>query len=275
MCYTEAELKSWSYPLSENECEKCLEVLNIIKNECKKLGFKETEAMLEGTENVADYSYSLKKENQSLLLKIIGGYAENTVGAKTSKMTVAAIANDEETARELLENLDTRLIAYGAELSDSVPWCVSFGKVHKGVYLLVGYEAREGICFAKSSGFELCYPLQDADEIKRKTKATDYSFKKQVRLVKTIVALLQAEGEAQDICPMKLEHLMCNLEDSVYKRFDSLSERLAYVVLQLVQLLEQDDKILLEANGLKPLFASSQERERYCACMRTLNKRLI
>jgi len=277
MRYNENELTTWSYPLNENECEKCLDVLNIVKNECKKLGYREASPRLNGDGSAADYAYSLVKGNRKLLLKILGGYAENTVGSKKAKLTIAAIAEAESTARELLEELDTRLIAYGAEVSETTPWCINFGSVYKAAYLLVGYNAVEGTCFAKRNGFELCYPLLDAEEIKRKTKATDYSFKKQLRIIKAIVAQMQAEGieEAKRICPMKLEHLLCNLEDGVYRRFDSLSERLAYVVLQLINLLENRDKPLLEANKKKQLFASMEEREYYLQFVAALNKRLI
>lgn len=271
MRYTEAELKAMSYPINDKEKEHCLEILDLVKSLCLKLKYQLV-GEITGGQIAADYAYRLQLAGESLTLKIIGGHAENTLGKQNVSVKVAVLASCRDAAINLREALYMSLLAYGAEVSGTCFLNVNLSREVGNFRLMFGYgTTQEEVYFLRENGNDnLRYLYKDSCELQRKNLATDYSFKKFLRIIKTIGPELQQQSAvAKGICYVKVTHILSNLPDGEYIRFDNLEERLRYIVLRICFLLEKNH-CLKECNGIKALFENEDEQKHYLAFFEAL-----
>lgn len=70
--------------------------------------------------------------------------------------------------------------------------------------------------------------------INRKNRTTNYAFKKLLRILKHILADMQEQNipKAEDVKPDAITEMAFAMPDEVFMRFDTLSEKLQYILLQ-------------------------------------------
>lgn len=261
MRYSENELKAISYPLGEKDIEGCIAALETVVSECKSKGYK-AQGGLRGGNDGANYVYELTKAGESLKIMVVGAYGENTVGVKNTPVSIAVLTSQEATAAELKDALESSYKAQGATINSC--GTITLGSNSQGFRLLVGHVEGDCCYLLKRAGIRKRYIELDLQEMKRKHKATDYCFKKLVRIIRAVASQMLKSGvpAAKGLCPVKLGNILCVLPDSDYERFDELTTKLEYIVLRLGTLLEKEQD-LLEANGMQKLFATADEQARY------------
>lgn len=108
------------------------------------------------------------------------------------------------------------------------------------------------------------YPEQHIRNGKIKNNITSHSFKKQVRIAKKIKQIMIDMGykNAEDVGSFGIESLLWNVPDKVYTSYSCLrfvfGEILNYLVHDFASLASYK-----EANGIKPLFETDAEKEKY------------
>lgn len=270
MRYSENELKALSYPLGEKEIESCIAALEIVVSECKVKGYKANGSVRGGSDG-ANYVCELAKAGELLKIMLVGAYGENTVGVKNSPVSIAVLTQSKAAAEELKEALENSYKAQGAAINSC--GTITLANCPKGFRTLIGYVEGDCCNILGKSGIAKRYLELNLQEMKRKHKATDYCFKKMVRIFRAVAAEMLKAGvpEAKGICPVKLGNILCVLPDSEYQRFDELTTKLEYLVLKIGTLLEKESA-LMEANGKQALFATAEEQDKYANFFAAMGK---
>ena len=264
MRYTEEQLKNFCYPLSGAEQEKCLEAMAVLLGEIRSLGYQSRATIRGGRGGAADYSCELLGRGR-LLVQLLGSYAANTNADRSSRLTVLLQSENKILAEELYTGLCGRLNPSVSTQGNSL---LLEGLTSKSLRVLIGYDQDGGTMLVGEKP-ELVFPLQNLQELQRKSRATDYQFCKLVRIFKNILQEMELKGKASAICPVKLEYLLAALPDDDYRRFDTLSEKLLFVQLQAEAALENEDD-LQEPNGRKSLFPTEENRQKYLCYLQQL-----
>ena len=108
------------------------------------------------------------------------------------------------------------------------------------------------------------YPEQHIENGIIKNKNTGYSFKKCVRIIKSIREDMIKNGcrVSSNISSFGLESLLWNIDDSIYKRFSNLE----FILEEIVSYLKRETskfESYMEINGIKELFDSDSIKNEY------------
>lgn len=297
MKFKEATLRQFAAPLSDSENDKCKHAIEAIRDALKDLDYtddqKEIVPFVEDT-----FAYSIrmrnKTSNERIQIFVQGSYANNTCVRNESDVDIAVVREDIfECAFGL--NFDTSSAKYKDEAfelksaveivlkrhfpysvrrgnksikvdgntyrkkADTVP-CISMRYYYKS-HLNNYSDSFDGIViYADDGSIIRNFPKQHIINGKVKNKATDYYFKKMVRIIKKMRHLMSDSGDytASKISSFCLESLLWNFPDSLFKMDTSYGSIFKGIVEYAY-----DHKSKLsdyyEANGIKPLCATQQD----------------
>lgn len=303
MKFTEAQLDSYSQPLSATEDQMCKNSIGMIRDALKTLGFSDHNRSI--TKLFPDtYAYSLELSNiagRKIKLFVQGSYANNTNVRTESDVDIAVI--QEETFTTHYRSSTSypqsdadynfiRLTPAAKSFKDEVQECLvsKFGndverknksiKVHGNTYRKdadtvpcrryrdYSNDFRKdvsnfvgGIVISCDDGKQVInYPEQHIENGRKKNNATNYHYKKYVRIIKKMKYLMADEmiSSVSLVSSFGLESLLWNIPDNWYVE-NCVYRKVFNFQLIINYLCSHYDDIptYKEANGIKQLCPNS------------------
>jgi len=304
MIFSEEQLKAYAAPLSDTEDQKCKNAIAMVRDAIKELGFTDdNKAIGRLYEDTLAYSLQMRSlvGSREIKLFVQGSYANNTNVRKQSDVDIAVVQEDvfeaEFRAGVIRENYDFRYIDYPAKTykdevqsalvikfggdverennsiringndfrkeTDTVP-CRRF-RDYKADYRFDQNNYIGAIAIFPDDGEMIInYPEQHIMNGRVKNNATNYSYKKMVRIIKNIRYLMEDKriASALNIGSFGLESLLWNIPDETYTRYTSyqnvLEDILDFMIKNTLKFFT-----FKEANGIKFLCPTHTERENY------------
>ncbi len=301
MKFTEEKLKQYAAPLSETENQKCLRAIREIRDALKDLGYSTTSDSIDPIET-GTYAYStiLKRANtnEEIQVFIQGSYANNTCVRGDSDVDIAILRKDKYeyafqksfTAAPVSHKEEARIFKDRVEnvLRKHFPLDVvrknKSIKVNGNTYrkqadTVPCFSIRyyrdwddndhinylEGITIYSDDGAVIFnFPKQHIANGKRKNVATNYYYKKMVRIIKKMRYLMEDMyiSSAKGVSSFGLESLLWNLPDELFTKYTFYG----FAFDEIVNYLNANKYMLSfykEANGIKPLCPTSDDLSRY------------
>ncbi|MBH9968634.1 nucleotidyltransferase domain-containing protein [[Bacillus] enclensis] len=296
MKFTESMLNSYAQPLSQTEDQQCKNAINMVVNALKPLGFKEKRIKVEPMyTDTYSYYQELESEYGSRRIKVFmqGSYANNTNVRTQSDVDIAVVEEDifQTQYRVGVSDSDygftkaaTRPKSFKDEVEDALK--ESFGsdvqranksiKINGNTYRkdADGVPCRRyknysndynnnpenftgGIVITADTGERIInYPEQHIKNGKEKNVATNYYYKKMVRIMKKMRYLMKENGinEANGVSSFALESLLWNIPNDKYLEYKDF--RNVFMFDMLITHLKNNKHLLSsykEANGIKLL----------------------
>ena len=304
MKFTEDQLKLYAAPLSSTENDKCLHAIKAIRDALKVLGYHtETDDVLPLERDTYSYAVILKKNYsmEEIEIFIQGSYANNTCVRGESDVDIAVVRRDiyeyawgssfspylpgfkhiaeaaifKNTVEKALKDYFTSLYVHRKNKSikvdgnsyrkkaDTVP---AFGIHHLYNSDKMDYSSyNEGITIYADDGQVINnFPKQHIKKGREKNVATNYYYKKMVRIAKKLRYLMEDYGYsgASKISSFGVESLLWNIPNDVYKKYSTYR----YAFDEIVNYLHNNKSDLIiykEANGIKDLCPDSTARNDY------------
>lgn len=296
MIFTEDMLNNYSQPLSNTEDQQCKNAINMVVDAIKPLGFSETrssvEPMYAGT---YAYYQELKSNYGSRKIKIFlqGSYANNTNVRSQSDVDIAVVEEDifQTTYRSGANDsdygfttVDTRPKSFKDEVEEALKQKFNYDVERRNKSIKIngntyrkdadGVPCRRhkdfssdygnnpanyigGILIVADSGERIInYPEQHIKNGKEKNTATNYYYKKMVRIMKKMRYIMEESGieSADKISSFALESLMWNIPNEKY--LENKAYRKVYMFDKLINYLKSNSLFFTtykEANGIKEL----------------------
>ena len=310
MKYTEEMLERYASPIGKTEEEKCKNALRMVRDALKYTGYtddnKEIRTLTEGT---FAFTLDMRSGGKNIVLLTQGSYANKTNIPKQSDVDVAVILESTfttkyregitresygfsagtYTAKDLKDEVEEALRKFykqGVERHDKS--IKVFGNTYRvDVDVVPAYRYRDysrdysfnpdnyekAIEIRPDSGGSIInYPEQHIALGRAKNKATDYRYKRIVRIVKNIKEDMINGGifVPDKISSFGIESLLWNVDVSVYTKYTSLK----FILDEVIEYLKKNTdsySSYLEANGIKPLFSDNSTREAYIGFVTTLS----
>lgn len=302
MKYSETDLERYASPIGKTEEEKCKNAIRMVRDALKYIGYtddgKEIRTLTEGT---FAFALDMKSGSKNIVLLTQGSYANKTNIPKQSDVDVAVILESTFTAqyrtgvtreaygftagsfsaKELKDEVEDALKRYyqqGVERHDKSI------KVYGNTYrvdadVVPAYRYRDysrDFSFdpnnyekaieirPDSGGCIINYPEQHIALGRAKNKATDYRYKRIVRIVKNIKEDMKNSGVSvsDKVSSFGIESLLWNVDVSVYNKYSSLR----FILDEVIGFLNENKHQFsgyLEANGIKPLFPDEASKKAY------------
>lgn len=269
MLFEEKDLQAYALPLGEEVKEKCLFILEEVAQAFIKRGFKLKKAG--ARDRLEAYRLELERaQGEEIVLLPLGSYGKDTRGDKREVLELGVLCNKplEELgvylSQALMGGLTEKEPGMGSIFLDEGPAAATiirygYADVETGGTFLVG-----------KNGKQLYFPEQERQQSNAKHRATDYSYKKLVRLVKKLRELMLEQLVAQQVDPERLEQLLLALEQQEFCRYDTLALKLSYCCLRLSVILEQAPEHLKGIDG-RPVLTSKAEADLYSTFFTKLN----
>lgn len=302
MKYSEDDLEKFASPIGKTEEEKCKNAIRMVRDALKNIGYtddgKEIRSLTEGT-----YAFALdmRSGSKNIVLLTQGSYANKTNIPEQSDVDVAVILESTFTtkyrtgitdkvygftdgtfsAKELKDEVENALKDYysnGVERHDkSIKVYGNTYRVDADVvpaYRFRDYSAdyennvnnyEKAIEIRPDSGGRIInYPEQHIALGRAKNKATDYRYKRIVRIVKNIKEDMLDDGIyiSDRISSFGIESLLWNVDVGVYNKYSSLR----FILDEVLDFLNKDRCNFVnyvEANGIKPLFPDMDSKYAY------------
>lgn len=239
MKFSEEDLQSYALPLGENVKEQCLEVLSEILQTLKTMGCKEVK--LKGADNLLAYKAELEHSQWgTLVLLPIGSYGNDTRGDKREPLEIALITA--KPISELGHNLAFRLLGGYSEEEKGIGAIFMDVGPAKATIIRIGYEAEGGTVLCYNKKKIVVQPEQERKLESDKHKATGYSYKKLVRVVKKLQGIMCNAGveAAEQVETYMLEKQLLKLEVEELQHFEELGLKLKYCCLKLREQQDED-----------------------------------
>jgi len=309
MTFTEEQLKSFAAPLSVTEEEQCKNVVSMVRDALKRLGYvDEGQGLSKLYEDINDptFSYQLymRQPNSGKEIKIFlqGSYANNTNVRRQCDVDIAIVEEDIFQAEyppgitkerygfrdanvisNFKDDVENALIAkFNGDIerrnksikihgnsyrkdADGVP-CRRFRDYRQDAYLNPNNFVGGIVILADDGSRIINYPEQHLQEGRNKNNATNYYYKKMVRIAKKICNIMQGLNinSALDISSFGLESLLWNIPDDIY-----INGSIYRYTFQRILLYLSGNINLLpyykEANGIKQLCEGRAETLKYAA----------
>ncbi len=230
MRFTERDLEKFAYPLNDSRIAEGKRIFWDIVSSCQAMGYIAVDKLINNDISAAAFSIVMQRASNLLYIFMGGGYAKNTAAAQGEKPLLFIYTDTDADA--LADELLTRLsLTYGT------------------LVLTKGMITGAGISviidnIPKLSGDDISYAkFPTVEKIKlsaQKNRATDYSFKKVIRIAKSLCHAFAGEKSA---CAMiyasEMEELLEQLPTEDYLRYDSLRLKCHYIFLRLHNCIEQ------------------------------------
>ena len=302
MKYSESDLERYAAPIGKTEEEKCKNAIRMIRDALKYIGYtddgKEIRTLTEGT---FAFALDMRSGSKNIVLLTQGSYANKTNIPKQSDVDVAVILESTFTtkyrtgvtreaygftagtfsAKELKDEVEDALIRYyrqGVERHDkSIKVYGNTYRVDADVVPAYRYRDYSKDFYFDENNYEkaieirpdsggsiINYPEQHIALGRAKNKATDYRYKRIVRIVKNIKEDMKNSGiyVSDKVSSFGIESLLWNVDVSVYNRYTSLR----FILEEVIGFLIKDKSNFsnyVEANGIKPLFPDASALNAY------------
>lgn len=304
MKFTELMLDSYAQPLSQTEDQQCKNAINMVVSALTPLGFKEKKGFVEPMyADTYSYFQVLESENGSRTIKVFlqGSYANNTNVRTQSDVDIAVV---EEDIFQTEYRIGTSDVDYGfitaspriKQFKDEVEEAlkVKFGsdvkrenksiKINGNTYRkdADGVPCRRyknfsqdfgnnpqnfigGIVITADSGERIInYPEQHIKNGKDKNVATNYYYKKMVRIMKKIRYVMKENNipAANGISSFALESLLWNIPNEKYLEYKDFRKVYMFdMLLNFLRINLPSMSSYKEANGIKLLCPTQNDIE--------------
>lgn len=296
MKFTESMLDNYAQPLSTTEDQKCKNAIRMVIDAIKPFGFRETRSSVEPMySDTYAYFQELQSEYGTRKIKVFlqGSYANNTNVRTQSDVDIAVVEEDTfqtiyrtgvsdsnygfttaasrpKTFKDEVEDALKNKFGNDVERqnksikingntyrkdADGVP-CRRF-KDYRNDFSNNPLNFIGGIVIVADSGERIInYPEQHIQNGKEKNVATNYYYKKMVRIMKKMRYLMKDFGinSAKNVSSFALESLMWNIPNEKFLEYKAY--RKVYMFDNLVNFLKSNLYSLSsykEANGIKSL----------------------
>ncbi len=304
MVFTEEQLKRFAQPISDTEEQMCKNAIKMVKDALSDSNYisakSETTKLYDDSYS---YSYTLRNSLNGRNIKIFvkGSYANNTNIKQNSDVDIAVILestfrtkyrNDQSDSDYRFTSSSYDVIQFKNEVEgmlrekfgsdverhnkcilikgngyrvdvDSVP-CMRL-RDYRNNYSQNSEFYLGGIVIKPDNGLEIInYPEQHIEQGVNKNKATNYMYKKMVRVAKHIKNEMDNSGfkYSKEVSSFKLESLLWNIPGDKYNKYSNYK----YIFDKLVNYLYNNKSSISnfkEANGIKELFNSDAEKQFY------------
>lgn len=269
MLFEEKDLQAYALPLGEGVKEGCLSLLEEMTQTLLRRGFKLKKA--ESRDRLEAYRVELEAgQGERIVLLPLGSYGKDTRGDKQEVLEIGVLCD--KPIEELGMNL-SQLLMGGLIEKEPGLGSVFMDEGPSGATIIrYGYASNEpgGFFLVGKAGKQIYFPELERQQSNAKHRATNYSYKKLVRLVKKLRELMKDQLVAQQVEPEKLEQLLLALDQQEFCRYDTLTLKLSYCCIRLSVLLEQAPEQLKSVEG-KPVLASKAEASLYSSFFTKLN----
>ncbi|NOU84245.1 nucleotidyltransferase [Paenibacillus sp. LMG 31460] len=215
---------------------------------------------------IPEYRATIKSENY--------GFTDATFTVKQLKDEVES-ALKTKFNNEGIERNDKSIKVHGNSYrvdSDVVP---SYRyRDYRGDYNFSTTNYVGGIEIRPDSGGKIInFPEQHIKNGKRKNNETNHKFKKHVRIIKKMKSLIKESGYSlpTSISSFGLESLLWNIPNTVYAKYSFLRYTFHELLIYLKNDLENLENYK-EANGVKPLFTSTAQKDDYATFIKMLSE---
>lgn len=302
MKYAETDLERYASPIGKTEEEKCKNAIRMVRDALKYIGYtddgKEIRTLTEGT---FAFALDMKSGSKNIVLLTQGSYANKTNIPKQSDVDVAVILEStfmaqyrsgvtreaygftagSFSAKELKDEVEDALKRYyqqGVERHDkSIKVYGNTYRVDADVVPAYRYrDYSQDFSFnpnnyekaieirPDSGGHIINYPEQHIALGRAKNKATDYRYKRIVRIVKNIKEDMKNSGVSvsDEVSSFGIESLLWNVDVSVYNKYSGLR----FILDEVIGFLNENRYKFsgyLEANGVKTLFPDEDSKKAY------------
>lgn len=268
MTYTKEQIIEYSKPISDTEKEQCINAINMVKDALKAYGFVITTELKNYDEDGYAYYYEFRDSLYSTITAIIqGSYGNNTNIKRYSDVDISIVKTSriplslEETFYKYKKKIYNALSNY---FSTGVKYKnksirVEGNTYRKSIDVVPAYSLtlnlENGIEFLTDDGDRIVnYPLLQIKNENAKNKATNYYFKKYVRIFKNIKKDMEDSyiSSAKKVGSFQLESLIWNVPNTTITK----SANLAYGVYEIINYLIENRlsiKYYKESNGIKRL----------------------
>lgn len=304
MKFTEETLKLYAAPLSDTENEKCKHAIDEVRKALKKLYYTDDDKEI-GILVPDTISYSISMRNyfssEKVTIFIQGSYANNTCVRGDSDVDVAIVREDtsecvygdsfktynpkKSEANKFKDIVEMALIKYfenGVQRknksilvkgntyrkqSDVVP-CMS---TRHALTVYSPYDKTGIVIYADDGSIIYNFPKQHIENGKAKNKATNYYYKKMVRIIKKMRHLMNDIGytSANNVSSFGLESLLWNVPDSIFTKYTPYRYEFGEIVTYLYQH-ASEFATYKEANSIKPLCPTGQDVIKYISFIKDL-----
>lgn len=301
MEFKESTLKLYAAPLSDTENSKCKRAIEAIRDALMELNYTDDQKGV-GLLESDTYSYSIAMRNkytsEKIHIFIQGSYANNTCVRNESDVDIAVVREDKyeyafgetfTTSTSDSENEASRLkdiieLVLRKKFSNQVHRGNKSIKVNGNTYrkqadvvpcLSMHYYYRSEfkdyltyydgiIIYADDGTITRNFPKQHIANGKEKNKRTNFYYKKMVRIMKKMRCLMSENGFAcaDKVSSFGLESLVWNVPDDYFKKYTCYGYAFEAVLYYLYSHKEELNNYY-EANGIKKLFCSQQDIEKY------------
>ena len=302
MKYSEDDLEKFASPIGTTEEEKCKNAIRMVRDALKNIGYTDDGKEIRSlTEDTYAFALDMRSGSKNIVLLTQGSYANKTNIPKQSDVDVAVILESTFTtkyrtgitdkvygftdgtfsAKELKDEVENALKDY---YSNGVERYDKSIKVYGNTYRVdadvvpadrfrdysADYENNvnnyeKAIEIRPDSGGRIInYPEQHIALGRAKNKATDYRYKRIVRIVKNIKEDMLDDGIyiSDRISSFGIESLLWNVDVGVYNKYSSLR----FILDEVLDFLNKDRCNFgnyVEANGIKPLFPDMDSKYAY------------
>lgn len=311
MKFTEAQLQAFSAPLSETENQKCQNAINMVRDALIPLGFNsEGRTVSPMYADTYSYSIRMvnKAKGREIKIFVQGSYANNTNVRTQSDVDIAIVQEDTfnsevrqgvsksqyglidvpEPPQSFKDEVQAYLKAtFGSDVirknksikisgntyrkdTDTVP-CRRF-RDYRNNYTFSSDSYVGGIRIVADDGSVIInYPEQHIANGRAKNTATNYYYKRMVRVFKKLRYLMLDSGQkaADNVSSFGLESLLWNLPDNLYINLAALGN----ITKRLLDYLTRNSYLIgnyYEANGIKLLCSSQFEVDQYNSFIKAL-----
>ncbi|PZL72160.1 nucleotidyltransferase [Enterococcus plantarum] len=302
-------LISYSKPLSFTEENRCKNAIQMISTALKNEGYSETEGITLSFSDTYAYETRLKKGSREIKLLVQGSYANKTNVKASSDVDVAVIQenvfNTNYRAGVTDKNYGFSSSAYRSDQykkdiyddlisyfgPGSVEWnnkCLSIegnsyrtdsdavparrNRDYRGDYRMDSTNYVGGIRIVPDKGEPIVnYPEQHIENGRNKNNSTNHYFKKNVRIIKKIRYLMKDAriSSADNVSSFMLESLLWNIPDYLFTTEADYLKKFEGILNYIKNSSSWDE--YKEANGIKPLCGTAQEKSNLIQFITDLN----
>lgn len=302
MTFTEEQLRDYAKPLSETEENQCKNAIRMVVDALKTIGFNERTSIQRMYSETPSFEARMKSKDDDYEVKIFlqGSYANNTNVRQHSDVDIAVVQVDpfrpkyrvgvskdnygfisanpkNKTFKDIVqlalknkfgddvERKNKSIKIHGNSYrkdADSVP-ALRY-RDYSNDYRLDPKNYVGGILIKADDGTEVInYPEQHIKNGIDKNKATNFYFKKMVRIAKEMRYQMQDEGceFAHKASSFGIECLLYNVPDEIFTRYDHYK----YIFDDIVEFLyvnKYNINNFIEVNGIKKMCHDSADREK-------------
>lgn len=268
MYYKASKLEEYAEPISNTEEQQCKNAIDMVKDALVDYGYTIKTTRNNYTSEGYAFYYELKSSDYSTITILVqGSFANNTNIKRYSDVDVSVIYNP---------LIPLSLEAHFSNFKDNIYKALSkkFGtdvkrknksiRVEGNTYrksidvvpaFSVSSNIENGIQFITDDGNKIInYPLKQIYNENTKNKATNYKYKKYVRIFKNIRMDMETSNitSAKEIGSFQIESLIWNVSNEVFMKYTTLGYGVEEIISYLIS-----NKYLIdsyyESNGIKKL----------------------